>query len=167
MSVLNLSRDQDHWITVYIRAYYWGFTTLVLDSYGDTTPKRNKEIIMVVLVETIGIAVTAYWLGTLQTIYNEIRVDTLAERKNTRLMNRFLETNNVPYNIQERIKKTVHKLSKSDLIREAQDENTILNGIPPFSKARLLEQVHTKPISTISMFNRFTKSTINKIATFI
>lgn len=42
MSVLNLSRDQDHWITVYIRAYYWASTTLVLDSYGDTTPKRTK-----------------------------------------------------------------------------------------------------------------------------
>lgn len=60
---------------------------------------------------------TAYWLGTLQTIYNEFRIDVLAERKNTRLINRFLETNKVPYSVQRLVKKTVHKMSISDLAR--------------------------------------------------
>lgn len=117
MSERGLSRDMDHWIEVYIRAYYWALTTLILASYGDLTPVRTKEIIVVTLVEIFGLAVMAYWLNILQTIYTEYKIDSKDDRRNTSLISRFLEKNNVPYSVQKRVKKIVHKFSQSDIIR--------------------------------------------------
>jgi hypothetical protein len=111
----------DHWIHVYIRAFYWALTTLILASYGDLIPTRTKEIIVVTLVEIFGLALMAYWLNTLQSIYTEFKIDSISDQRNTLLISRFLEKNKVPYSVQKRVKKTVHKFSQADIIRETEE----------------------------------------------
>lgn len=73
MDNFNYTRDMDHWITVYIRAFYWATATLTYCAYGDTTPQRTKEVVVCFFVQVFGIAVVAYWLNSLQTIFQEIR----------------------------------------------------------------------------------------------
>jgi hypothetical protein len=42
MDSLNYTRDQDHWISLYVRAFYWATSTLTYCVYGDITPQRTK-----------------------------------------------------------------------------------------------------------------------------
>lgn len=123
MDEFGYTRDMDHWLTVYIRAYYWALSTLTLATFGDTTPQRTKEVIIVNLVQLFGISVVAYWLSALQTFFNAMRAKTLATTKNLRLMNRLLENNKVSYHIQKRVKETVYCMSKSLRVEDVEEEN--------------------------------------------
>jgi hypothetical protein len=75
------------------------------------------------MVQIVGIAVVAYWLNGLQTIFSEMLSPSIDDRKNMRLINRFLQNNKVEYHIQKAAKYSMHNIAVSFRVKKMQEEN--------------------------------------------
>lgn len=132
--------------------------------FGDITPKRTKEVIVVTFIELFSIVLLAYWLNKIQSLLLELRESEVRKVTNLRTINRFMENNRVPYEMQKIVKKDVHDMSNSVNSRQVQEENDLLDSISPYVKNKLLETIHMGPLSQMTMWNRISFDTLRKIA---
>lgn len=78
---------------------------------------------IVTLIETVGVAAIAYWVLSLVTVFSQLAEPRDRNTENLRMLNRFLESNRVPFRIQKKLKQTVRKMSLSTRPADVQDEN--------------------------------------------
>lgn len=57
----------------YIYSMYWSITTMVTVGYGDITPTNLPEVIVVMVIEILGTALSAYLISTIGSTLGDMR----------------------------------------------------------------------------------------------
>lgn len=117
MTSFGLSPSQTGWAHVYIKSFYWATTTLMCSSFGDVLPVTTKETITIVLVEMVGLTMLAFWIGVIQSLLHQLRDSQKIKRRNLSVINRLMNNNQVPHNVQKQVKQEVLHMSKPSRVK--------------------------------------------------
>lgn len=159
--------DQEKWGLVYIKAFYWATTTLMVSSFGDIVPVTTKEIIVITLLEMVGLIILSFWIGVIQELLHQFRDIHRLRRKNLAVVNRLMVNNRVPNKVQREVKDEVLHMSKTVRAKEIEEQNNLVERLDPEVRKVLLEAIHTHPLTSMSLWNRLSTKAIRRIANLL
>ena len=114
MAANNLLRSHSDWSSVYVWGFYWGTTIMLTIGFGDLTAKNPKEAIVVAFVEMVSVITFAYCINAIQSLLVSLREFDEAKTHNLGIVNRYMNTNHVPYSLQAEVKKTIGHMTDTE-----------------------------------------------------
>jgi hypothetical protein len=144
----------------YIRAFYWCITTLATVGYGDITPVTISQTAYATGVMILGVAIYGYVISSVTTLLSNIDVARNQYIKTMEKVNSFCSYNELPEQLQKRIRSYHEYIFESRL---GYKENDVLSELPDSIKSDVAMFLHRELLSKVPMFRTASENVIREI----
>lgn len=126
----------------YLKALYWGVTTITTIGYGDISPdlNNNTQLIFTMFVQILGVGAYGYIIGNIANMLSNMDMAKVRHQERTERMNSFMKSKKIPQKLQEQVHQYYNYLWHT---RRGYDDMTVLSDLPDsfrFEFAMLLNQ---------------------------
>ncbi len=126
----------------YLKALYWGVTTITTIGYGDISPNlsKNAELVFTMFVQILGVGAYGYIIGNIANMLSNMDIAKVRHQERTDRMNSFMKSKKIPQQLQEQVHQYYNYLWHT---RRGYDDMTVLADLPDsfrFEFAMLLNQ---------------------------
>ncbi len=137
-------------VTRYLRSLYWATTTLTTVGYGDITPTTNREIVITIIVQLVGVAMYAYLIGTMTTMVGRLGVRSAQYHERLDMLRAMMTRRRVPLPLQQEV------IGHQEYIWHrtgGQDEAALLDSLPRRLRADIGVHFATEMLDRLPMFH--------------
>lgn len=169
--------DPDTWVTrfnfdnfsqedLYLRSFYWAFTTLSTVGYGDIRPTNDSEIIIAIGWMSFGLCFFSYTLGVLSTMLLSQNNKEIALNNKFLAVDEFIKEENLPKELKVEMKEALRYSMEKTGFTWA-DKQDIFNELPAELRFEVAMRMHSGVIPNISFFTEKDKIFIASVVPFL
>jgi len=148
---IKASEQERSFFDQYLRAIYWGVTTIATIGYGDYSPDKNSnlQIVYTIIVEIIGVGIFGYIIGNISSLIANLDMARAKFRKHLEEINIYMQTQHIPFQMQQRVSNYYHYLWET---KKGVESGTLLEDMPKSLKIDILLQINKDIIEKVSLF---------------
>jgi hypothetical protein len=146
--------------TTYIRAIYWGMTTLTTIGYGDIVPSTNTETIYVVAIQFLGAGMYGYIIGNIANLLSNVDQAKAHFREKIEKVNTFMRYKKLPYELQEKVVQYYSYLWEN---KRGYDEESIMSDLPSSLKMKVALYLNKDMLDKIPLLMGASDSLLNEL----
>lgn len=151
---------------LYLRSFYWAFTTLSTVGYGDIHPENNAEMLIAIAWMLFGICFFSYTLGILSSMLLSQNTKEIALNKKLLAVDEFIKEEKLPVRLKREMKEALKYSNEKNGFSWA-DKQGILNELPAELRYEVAIKMHSGAILNISYFMEKDKVFIAAIVPFL
>jgi len=135
----------------YLRAIYWGMTTIATIGYGDYSPSKdsNLHIVYTIIVELTGVAVFGYIIGNIANLIANIDMAKARFSKHLEEINVYLQAKQIPNQLQQKVNNYYYYLWET---RKGVPGQSLLENMPHTLKEEILLFLNRSIIEKVTIF---------------
>ncbi|CAD8089473.1 unnamed protein product [Paramecium sonneborni] len=154
--------NQDIWIK-YSTSFYWATMTMVTVGYGDITPKNQTEMIFCDIAMFLSSCVFAYSMNSIGIILKNINDKKVNYKKSTIILNQYMKKNDISNHIQDKLRNYLKYQIKNEYNEIQKDAIKILKQFPKGIEQEISQNINSRILQKIKIFEQFTKWTKSEL----
>lgn len=151
---------------LYLRSFYWAFTTLATVGYGDLRPFNNYEIMLTLSWMLFGICFFSYTLGILSSMISSQNSKEIALNNKLLEIDEFIKEEKLSKQMQIDLKEAIKYSTEKNGFSWA-DKINIFNELPSELRYEVAMKMHSGAIKGIKFFISKDKIFIAAIVPFL
>jgi len=154
----------EDWDTRYLYSFYFIVITMNTVGYGDITPQNPVEVLFCVFFVFVACIMFGYCINCVGTIFQDFYKRESEFKKDLFCINDFMKAQNIPKELQIRIRKYLEHLWKEEKIHNIEMAKTVLNKLSDSLKFELLLEVNAPIIKKIDLLClNFSEKTLREV----
>ncbi len=154
----------ENWSVRYIYSFYYVLITMNTVGYGDITPQNPWEVLFCVFFVFLACMMFGYCINCVGTIFKDFYKRESELKKDLFSMNEFMKTQNIPNELQMRIRKYLKHLWKEEKVHNTEQAQKVIHQLSDSLKFELLLEVNGPIIQNIDVFSHnFSEKTLQEL----
>ena len=169
--------EPDTWVTkhgfddfdlasLYLRSFYWAFTTLATVGYGDIRPTNDSEIIIAIAWMAFGLCFFSYTLGVLSSMLLSQNSKEIALNKKLLAVDEFIKEEKLPKELKNDMKEAL-KYSNEKSGFDWADKQNIFEELPAELRYEVAIKLHSGAVLGFPFFMHKDKVFIAAVVPFL
>jgi len=150
--------------TRYIRAVYWGVTTLATVGYGDITPTTNVQTVYAIFIMLLGAGLYGYVIGNIANLLANIDIAKAQFMEKIEKINTFMNYKNLPDDLQDRVRNYYNYLWEN---KKGYDESLVMGDLPSSLKMDIALHLNSDLVRNIPILRGASDDLINRLVLFL
>ena len=158
------SLQNEDWNIRYLYSFYYILITMNTVGYGDITPQNSTEVLFCVLFVFVACIMFGYCINCVGAIFQDFYKRESEFKRDLFVMNDFMKSQNIPKELQIRIRKYLEHLWKEEKIHNIEMAKGVLNKLSDSLKFELLLEVNAPIIKKIDLLcQNFSEKTLREV----
>ena len=158
------SLQNEDWNIRYLYSFYYILITMNTVGYGDITPQNSTEVLFCVLFVFVACIMFGYCINCVGAIFQDFYKRESEFKRDLFIMNDFMKSQNIPKELQIRIRKYLEHLWKEEKIHNIEMAKGVLNKLSDSLKFELLLEVNAPIIKKIDLLcQNFSEKTLREV----